>query len=201
MKILFALSVPIASMFFLAASSFAQESAVMSPLEIAVTYAAQHAVSTGNHDFWLQGGAIELHHRFYRGLGVVASVEGGHTSGNGVTTTPLNTVTVVFGPRYTISLHKDCIAIFGEGLIGEADGFDSIFPSGNGSTLIPTNGTITSADGFAAKVGGGFDLRLGHHLAIRPVQLSWLRTQLPNGNTNRQDMLQLGAGLVLRVGR
>jgi hypothetical protein len=34
------------------------------------------------------------------------------------------------------------------------------------------------------KVGGGFDLRLGHHLAFRPIQASWLRTQFPNESTN-----------------
>lgn len=200
MKTHFALGVFAAAMLSLAVASSAQQSAAASPLEITVIYNAQRAVSTGNRSFWLQGGAIELHHRFYRGLGVVASVTGGHVGGNGVTTAPLNTVTTVFGPRYTISTDRDRIAFFGQGLIGEVDGFRSIFPSGNGSTAIATNGTISSANGFALQVGGGLDLRLGHHLAFRPIQTSWLRTQLPNGSNNRQNTLQLGAGVVFRLG-
>ncbi|WP_348270051.1 hypothetical protein P8936_06375 [Edaphobacter paludis] len=201
MKTLFAFSVLTAAMLSLTAASSAQESAAASPLEIAVTYNAQHAMSTGNHSFWLQEGAIELHHRFYRGLGMVASVTGGHVGGDGVTTSPLNTVTTVFGPRYTISTDKDRLAFFGEGLIGEVDGFRSSFPSGSGSTPILTNGVISSANGFALQVGGGLDLRLGHHLAFRPIQANWLRTQLPNGSSNKQDTMQLGAGLVFRLGR
>jgi hypothetical protein len=202
MKVCQALSLLTAAMLSLTVvSSSAQESAAASPLEIAVTYSAQRAMSTGNNNFWLQGGVIELHHRFYRGLGAVASVTGGHSPGDGITTTPLNTVTIVFGPRYTIGLHKDRIAVFGEGLIGEVNGSGSSFPSGSSSSLIATNGAANSANGFALRVGGGLDLRLGHHLAFRPIQTSWLRTQLPNGSTNTQDTVQLGAGLVLRVGR
>jgi opacity protein-like surface antigen len=201
MKTLFAFSVLTAAMLSLVAASSAQERAAAPPLEIAVTYNAQHAMSTGNHSFWLQGGAIELHHRFYRGLGVVASVAGGHVAGDGVTTAPLNTVTTVFGPRYTISTDKDRLAFFGEGLIGEVDGFRSSFPAGSGSSAIPGNGVISSANGFALQVGGGLDLRLGHHLAFRPIQASWLRTQLPNGSSNTQNTMQLGAGLVFRLGR
>ncbi len=49
----------------------------------------------------------------------MASATGGHRSGDGITTTPLNTVTIVSGPRYTIGLYKDRIAVFGGGLIGE----------------------------------------------------------------------------------
>ncbi len=201
MKVRFAFSFLIVVMLSLASASSAQDSAAASPLEIAVTYSAQRAMSTGNNSFWLQGGAIELHHRFYRGLGVVASVTGGHVAGDGVTIAPLNTVTAVFGPRYTISTDKGRLAFFGQGLIGEVDGFRSSFPSGSGSTAIPTNGVIGSANGFALQVGGGLDLRLGHHFAFRPIQASWLRTQLPNGNSNKQDTMQLGAGLVFRLGR
>jgi len=200
MKTRFAFSVLTTAMLSLAAASSAQKNAAASPLEIAVTYSAQRAVSTGNNSFWLQGGAIELHQRFYRGLGVVASVTGGHIAGDGITTAPLNTVTTDFGPRYTISTDKDRIAFFGEGLIGEVDGFRSSFPSGSGLSAIPTNGVISSANGFALQVGGGFDLRFGHHLALRPIQVGWLRTQLPNGGSNKQDTMQLGAGLVFRLG-
>ncbi len=199
MKILFAFSVLGVAMLSLAVASPAQESAAASPLEIAVTYGAQYAISTGNNNFWLQGGSAEMHHRFYRGLGVVASVTGAHVAGN-ATAAPLNTVTTVFGPRYTISTHKDRLAFFGEGLIGEVDGFDSSFPAGSGPSGVSTNGVRSSANGLAILVAGGVDLRLGHHLAFRPVQAGWIRTQLPNGGANQQDILLLSSGLVFRLG-
>jgi hypothetical protein len=56
----------------------------------------------------------------------------------------------------------------------------------------------TDFDTFALQVGGGVDLRLSPHFAIRPLQADWLRTQFPNGATNVQNDLRLGAEIVFR---
>ena len=201
MKTQFAFSILSIAMLSLVTTSSAQKSAAAFPLEVAVTYSAQYANSTGNHSFWLQGGTIELHHNFYKGLGGVASVTGAHAGGDGVITAPLNTITATFGPRYTISIKKDRLAFFGQGLFGDVDAFLSTIPSGSGPTTIPGNGVINSANGFAMQAGGGLDLRLSHRLALRPIEASWLRTYLPNGGSNRQDSMLFGTGLVFRLGR
>jgi hypothetical protein len=51
---------------------------------------------------------------------------------------------------------------------------------------------------LAAKVGGGLDLKLSHHVSVRLVEANWLRTQLPNSTTNVQNDVELGAGIVFR---
>ena len=88
------------------------------PVDLAVTYDALHANHINSQNFWMQGGAIELGAQFYRGLGIVARVEGDH-AGTGTTTgEPLSLVTTVFGPRYTMETRSHRYAIFGEGLVG-----------------------------------------------------------------------------------
>lgn len=101
-------------------------------------------------------------------------------------------MTVTFGPRYR--WHADRrISIYGEGLIGEADGFRSIFPAKAGQQQ--------EANGFASQVGGGVDYRISPRFAIRALDAAWFRTQLPNSTDDVQKTLRLGAGLVLRFAR
>jgi peptidoglycan-associated lipoprotein len=110
---------------------------------------------------------------------------------------PLNLLTTTFGPRYTWTpAHRSApartVSIFGEGLVGEAHGFDSLFPGPSSAN--------TSALSLAVQVGGGVDISLSQHLSLRVVQASWLRTQFPNTTTNVQNDLLLGAGIVLHTG-
>jgi hypothetical protein len=171
------------------------------PVDLAVTYDALHASHINSQNFWMQGGAIELGAQFYRGLGIVARVEGDH-AGTGTTTgEPLSLVTTVFGPRYTMETRSHRYAIFGEGLVGISNGFHSLFSEGSGPVGSVNAGTTSSSNALAVYVGGGLDVRLSHHLAIRAVQASYLRTQFPNTTTNVQNSLSLSAGLVVRFGR
>ncbi len=165
--------------------------------DVAFTYAAIRASERNTTSFWFQGGAVELHARFYRGLGMAASVTGMHEGSNGSLIAPLDLVTVVFGPRYTLGFHRRA-SMFTEGLIGEAHGFHSVFPFGSGSVSNPTNGTTDSSTSFALQAGGGFDLRLTHHLSARVVQADYLRTQLPNGASNLQNNFRVSAGFIFR---
>lgn len=81
--------------------------------------------------------------------------------------------------------------VFGQGLIGQAWGFNSYSPS--------PSGVQTDAVAFALEVGGGVDVGLSRHFAFRPIQADWPRTQFPNGTTNVQNNLRLAAGLVFRI--
>jgi hypothetical protein len=75
------------------------------------------------------------------------------------------------------------------GLIGEANGFHSIFPA--------TAGSQPDANGSAAQVGGGIDYRLSDRFAFRVLDAAWPRTQLSNSTDNVENNLRLGAGVVL----
>jgi hypothetical protein len=63
--------------------------------------------------------------------------------------------------------------------------------------LIRTTGALDEWNSFALQVGGGVDMRIAHRFAVRAIQADWIRTQFPNGVTNVQNTLRLGAGVVL----
>jgi len=164
----------------------------------ALTYNTAYAgLTSGNHQFWLNGGGAEIALPLYRGFGVVANVTG-MTSSNTGAGAPLTLVTTTFGPRYrwTPSHHSSKmhpISYYGEGLFGAANGFASIFPAPGGAT--------TQAKSIAARVGGGMDVGLTPRISLRAFEASWLHTQLPNATNNSQNDLQLSTGVVLHFSK
>jgi len=163
-------------------------------LSLALTFDSAAANITTANNFWLAGGSAELNAGLVRGFGLTASITGLHTgnSGGGV---PVNLVIETFGPSYSLHsrLGKHPATFFVHGLIGEANGFSGVYPK----SAAPDS----SANGFAAKVGGGFDLKVSRHISVRIIQANWLRTQLPNSTTNVQNDLELGAGIVFRIAK
>ena len=159
-------------------------------LDVALTYDASQANIVPGNNFWMQGGSVQLHARFWHGVGVVADVAGLQTAKIRQGDVGLSLVTATFGPRYTRTFAHQRYAFFGQVLAGEANGFNSVFPT--------ANGVENSADGLALKIGGGMNVSLSHHLAVRAFEADWLRTQLPNGTTGTQNSLRTGAGLVFR---
>ena len=165
-------------------------------LDVAATYTEQYSNLVSTPTFWHGGGSVELSTQTYRGWGLAANVSGTQTGSAANSGYGLSLVTAVFGPRYTYfrpgSVNRNHgLAIFGQGLIGESWGFDSYFPS--------TSGVQTDARSLALHVGGGVDIGLSRHFAVRVLQADWLRTQFPNANTNVQNNLGLSAGIVFRI--
>jgi hypothetical protein len=161
-------------------------------VDLTFTYSPEFSNLVIGSNFWLQGGSLDLSAEFYHGLSIVANIAGERASNISSSGVNLTMVTTTFGPRYTWA-PKNKLAIFGHGLLGEAFGLDSVFPSlGSAETDFNT---------LALQVGGGVDLRLSRHLGLRAVQVDWIRTQFPNSTTNVQNNLRLGAGIVFRLRR
>lgn len=165
-------------------------------LDLALGYDANHGMTTQSSGFWAQGGQAHLTGTFYHGLGMVADVTGTHAGGIGPDKVGLTLITTTFGPSYTWALPRRGKStrqwkIFSESLVGVAFGIDSVFPG-------PT-GAESSANSLALQLGGGADLDLTRDFGLRLLQADWLRTQLPNGGTNVQNNLQLGAGILWRI--
>ena len=163
-------------------------------VSLALSYDTLGGKMTNANNFATQGGAAEFNYNFFHGLGATASLLGLHADsiGSGV---PVNLVLLTFGPSYTYSRHGSRhgahpASFFVHGLIGVADGFQGLYPQGGVAT--------SSASSLAVVAGGGLDVGLSRHLAVRVVEADYVRSQLPNSLTNVQNNLRLGVGIVLR---
>ena len=186
-------AIVIGAMVLLPSAMWAQQTATKGArpdLDLAITYKAQHSATAAGNRFWTQGGSAELTASFYRGLGITADVTGTHAGSISPSGVGLTLVTATFGPSYTWRAPHN-LRIFGQGLFGFACGRDSVFPSPYGAE--------EKASSLAAQAGGGVDLDVSRHIAIRLLQADWLRTQLPNGASDVQNNFQLGAGIVFRL--
>lgn len=179
--------------FLMAAALVATRALHAQQSDIAVTYTGERSLKAASgQNFWLQGGAIELGVDAWKGLGVAVNVTGSHANSIGTSGVPISLVTTTFGLRYRCHAgHR--WSLYGEGLVGEANGFDSLFPV--------TGGAVDSANGLATQVGGGIDIAFRRRFAVRVLDASWVRTTLPNATDNVQNTLHLGGGIVVRFGR
>lgn len=163
------------------------------PLEVsfAYSYARANAGPGVCGCFNMNGGSGEVAFHAFRGLSVAVDLTGERANGIGPAV-GLSLVAVTVGPRFSHPFAGGKFTPFAQGLVGAAHGFDSFFPSANGAAS-------GAASSLAILAGGGLDLRINRHLAIRAVQADYLRTQLPNGQGNEQNLLRLSAGVVLRI--
>jgi len=161
-------------------------------LDLAFSYVGERSLKAATgQNFWMQGGSVELGIDFFHGLGVAAEIAGTHTGSIGTSGVPLSLVSITCGPRYRWHAGRRN-SLYGEAMIGEADGFQSLFPA--------TSGSLTSSNNLAVQVGGGVDFQLSNRFALR-VDAAWVRTQLPNATDNVQDTLRLGGGIAFHFGR
>jgi hypothetical protein len=115
-------------------------------------------------------------------LGLTAQLSGYALARHGFATT--HQVAYLFGPR--INLRRSKIKPFAQVLVGPVWAEDGI-----------TFGSVT-AFGFTA--GGGINLLISQHIAIRPFQVEYFLTKFRDGNSNRQDNFRFGTGIVFRFG-
>jgi opacity protein-like surface antigen len=100
----------------------------------------------------------------------------------------LRTYTVMGGPRFTF--RSDDATIFVHALLGVA----------HARIKATALGLSASADdnAFAMALGGGVDVNVHRHIAIRVVQADYVLTNFGNGRN--QNNARLSAGIVIRLG-
>jgi outer membrane immunogenic protein len=160
------------------------------PLEVTLAYSAVRAdaIPGGCACFWMQGGSAEFRAAFSKHFGLAGEIAGHHANDINSAHGDIGLVTYLFGPRLTLPVHR--YTPFAQVLIGGVHGFDAIFPSPNHSTIAP--------DAFAMSAGGGINIDVSRHLAIRAIQADYFMAELPNAAANRQNSLRLEAGIVFR---
>jgi hypothetical protein len=139
----------------------------------------------------MQGGKAEFSAAFGRSFSLVGEIAGLHVSNVNSANGGIGLLSYLIGPRFSYRGYSR-FTPFGQVLIGGVYGFDAYFPN--------SNGLIGTPDGFAMAGGGGVNVPVSRRLAIRPVQVDYFQTQLPNGAANRENNLRLGAGIVFQIG-
>ncbi len=110
----------------------------------------------------------------------------------------------LFGPTVTARFNK--ISVFGHGLFG---GAHSSLGAGVSVPIIGGISTgVTSATAFAMAFGGGVDIALTQHFAIRAAQVDYLYTRfnasdalasgLSSSTSGHQNSFRYSAGIVVR---
>jgi hypothetical protein len=117
-------------------------------------------------------------------------------SAAGTIKTHANMFTYMFGPQFNFYKHRT--RLFGEALFGGAytNGYTNLFKSANVTSLSASN------NGFAMAFGGGIDLRIAKHFAVRPAQFDYFMTRYewkPLG-INNQSNFRYQAGIVFPLG-
>ena len=101
----------------------------------------------------------------------------------------------LFGPRF--NWRHSRFTPYVQALVG-GERFSNGFNPGSSDPRL-----FTSQNNFAAALGGGLDIAVTNHIAVKPIQVEWLTTQLTNGATNLsyvQNNLRYSAGVVFRFG-
>jgi hypothetical protein len=147
---------------------------------------------------------------FNRYLGVTADVSGASLTPFSFSALGASAFTnqrlanYLFGPTVTAELGRS--SVFAHALFGEAH---SSLGAGVSVPIIGGISTgLTSANAFAMAFGGGIDIGLTRHLAIRAVQVDYIRTQfnaidalttgLSSSLGNRQNSFRYSTGIVFR---
>jgi hypothetical protein len=163
------------------------------PAEITLSYGAMRANAApgGCPCFWIPGGSAEVKFGLPHRLSAVAEASVHHTASINAVQQGLGLATYLLGLRYSYPARRK-LTPFAQTLVGGVHGFDSLFPNASGST--------TRANALAASFGGGLNLNVSRHFALRALQADYVLTTIPNDAGNRQNNLRLGAGIVLRIG-
>jgi opacity protein-like surface antigen len=176
-------------------TAWAQEHPPTPVGEVGANYSFNHFVpGNGAPDFTSQGGSAFFEYNLNRVVGLVSDF-GVYRNGS-AEALDSRTFTYLFGPRFNLRLSR--FTPFFQTLVGGARLTSDLVPTANGSTF--------QQNSFAMSVGGGLDIALTHHFSIKPFEVDYLMTQLPNvwsGNSlenNVQNNLRYSAGVVFRFG-
>jgi len=165
---------------------------------------------SSNRMAYLNGGSTSIAFNFKRSVGLVADFGGYDNTkltllnSTGTTTVDADgsAYTYLFGPRFSVRRHEKFTPFF-QALFGGAHA-SSVTISGctGGSTCTP----LGSENAFAMMFGVGFDIKISHHIALRPIEGDFLLTHfnIPSSAGGQgkgwQKNVRLSSGIVFRFG-
>jgi hypothetical protein len=174
----------------------AQESVETPKVEVGLNYSYTRINPGGNFSGYnANGGFADVAYNFNKYLGVVADLGGSYTGTQNGTAYNNTTFEYLFGPR--VNWRHSRFNPYVQALFGGERFSNGLNPGATDPRL------GTSQNNFAAAFGGGLDVTVSNHLAVRPFQVEYLMTQFSPGSTNlnyTQNNFRYSAGVVLRFG-
>lgn len=140
------------------------------------------------------GGSGYVEYNLNKIVGLVADLGGnyvGSVNGNQLQSTSFD---YLFGPRF--NWRHSRYTPYVQALFGGERFSNGLNPSASDPRL------STSQNNFAAAFGGGLDITLTNHIALKPIQVEYLTAQIPTDGNLRysQNNLRYSAGVVFRFG-
>jgi outer membrane protein OmpA-like peptidoglycan-associated protein/opacity protein-like surface antigen len=165
------------------------------------------ALETGNRLVWMNGGSTSLAYNFNRYLGIVGDFgaytnseirfQGAYDATVDVDNANVGAFSYLFGPRISFRNHSR-ITPFAQALFGGMRANEVTLSGCTSScTLLPAE------NAFAWTAGGGLDIRVHRHFAVRLIQAEYLMTRFQDystGTTASQNDMRLSSGIVFRFG-
>lgn len=141
------------------------------------------------------GGSGYVEYNLNHVVGLVADLGANYASTVNGFSLNNTTFTYLFGPRFNWRLSH--FTPYVQTLVGGAR-FSNAYDPGSPSPVLGV-----SENTFAAAIGGGVDVNLTDHIALKPIQVEYFMTQLPSEfvNVNQvQNNLRYSAGVVFKFG-
>ncbi len=155
-------------------------------------YVRSNAPAGGCGCFSLNGGSGWVAFDFSPAIAIVGEIASQHASNISGTGADLTLTSFLAGPRYTRTVASR-FAPFAQVLLGGAHAGGSLAPGNSG---LPG-----SADAFAMTAGGGLDIKLTRHFAVRAFEADYYLTRFDNGVNDHQNSLRIAAGVIIRLGK
>jgi len=161
----------------------------------------------GNRLVWMNGASTSIAFNLNRHLGLVADVgdltnseirfTGAYKATVDVHDADGGVITYLFGPRLSFR-NSSRVTPFVQALFGGAHASEIVISKCTSDcTLLPTE------NAFAMTAGGGLDVRIHRHFALRLIQAEYLMTRFKDystGETSLQNDMRLSSGIVFRLG-
>lgn len=186
----------IGSLLMFGSAAFAQEAAETPRFEFSLNYSYLRNNPGGFLPAYnANGGFGTAQYNFSKSFGVVADLGANYVGTSSGVPFGNTSFEYLFGPRYTWRHSR--ISPYVQTLFGGerySDGFDP-------QSSFPLLGT--SQNNFAMAFGGGVDVTLTNHIAVKPIQVDYLMTQFALGGGNpitASNNIRYSAGVVFRFG-
>ena len=166
------------------------------PVDFSLAYLQERTKFVGSGTdpyFMLRGADLELSYGLHDRLGLAVAAAGLSTV-NLRGSLDVEQVSLTAGPRYTWNWGRitPTVTTRRGGIFAEARAGYVFATSG----AYPVQGRVQNqAAALTYLGGGGLNVHVNERFDLRLLQASYVRSQLPNGGTNRQNSIRLGAGI------